>query len=444
MSDLPPSSRPPAVRLMRHLGLEPDPWQLQVLESGHPRLLLNCCRQAGKSTVVAVLALAEAVFTLDTLVLMIAPCHRQSQELFRKLVDYFHDIGAPLLQRCNSEELLLANGSRVVPLPCREETIRGYSGVSRLIIDEASRVPDDIYRTVRPMMAVSESRLACLSTPHGRRGFFHKEWTTGGDDWLRIEVPAARVGRIKPKFLEEERRALGESYFRQEYCCSFEALEGLVYTDFARCAVPGPAPAGKPVGGLDFGVRNPCAAVWGVLDRDDVLWLTGEHYARGQTLADLKGRLPDEVMWYCDPSGARERLELRAANLKVQPGINDVRLGIQAVRARLESGRLRVVQGTCPNLLYEAGLYRYEDGGGRKSETPLGEQDHALDALRYLVSRLDERHMVKGRRRAPSPAGAPSAPAQSAVVPAPPDPDARRGQSLRDWWGNDNLYSPLG
>ena len=51
----------PAVPLMRNLGLEPDPWQVEVLESTHPRLLLNCCRQAGKSAVVAVLALTEAV-----------------------------------------------------------------------------------------------------------------------------------------------------------------------------------------------------------------------------------------------------------------------------------------------------------------------------------------------------------------------------------------------
>jgi hypothetical protein len=42
-------ARPPGVRVMRGLGLEPDAWQVEVLESTHSRLLLNCCRQAGKS-----------------------------------------------------------------------------------------------------------------------------------------------------------------------------------------------------------------------------------------------------------------------------------------------------------------------------------------------------------------------------------------------------------
>lgn len=65
-------SRPPAVKLMRNLGLEPDPWQVEVLEAGHQRLLLNCSRQAGKSTVVALLGLAEAVFVPFTKVLLVS------------------------------------------------------------------------------------------------------------------------------------------------------------------------------------------------------------------------------------------------------------------------------------------------------------------------------------------------------------------------------------
>jgi len=122
--------------------------------------------------------------------------------------------------------------------------------------------------------AVSQGRLVCLSTPFGKHGFFHDAWANGGDDWTRVEVRASQCPRITREFLDEERRCLSESYYRQEYECSFEALEGLVYPDFARCVVPGPAPAGgKQVGGIDFGFRNPFAAVWGTVDRDGVLWL---------------------------------------------------------------------------------------------------------------------------------------------------------------------------
>jgi hypothetical protein len=402
---------------MRGLGLEPDPWQIEVLEAGHPRLLLNCCRQAGKSTVVALLGLVEALWAPGTKVLLVSRSLRQSAELFRIVTDFYHRLGSPCRERQTQDELCLSNMSRIVCLPCREETIRGYSRVSLLVIDEAARVPDDLYRAVRPMLAVSNGRLICLSTPYGKRGFFHHAWASGGDDWARIEVPAERIGRITPEFLACERRAMGASWFRQEYCCSFEALEGLVYPDFARCVVAAPpgadasgSPAGRRVGGIDFGFRNPFAAVWGTLDRDGVLWLTGEHYCCQKPLSYHARHLPRDVTWYADPSGATERSELRCAGFAVHRGDNALRPGIAAVSARLEDGTLRVVEGRCPNLLHEAALYRYsEEAGDRRAEAPVDDHNHALAALRYLVARLDARRMAHDRRGrgGAEPAGSP-------------------------------------
>lgn len=427
-------SRPPAVQLMRHLGLEPDPWQVEVLENGHRRLLLNCCRQAGKSTVVALLGLVEAIFVPGTKVLLVSRSYRQSRELFHIVTDFYRRLGSPFAERLNADELQLSNFSRIVCLPCREETIRGYSNVSLLILDEAARVPDDLYRAVRPMLAVSNGRLICLSTPYGKRGFFHDAWARGGDDWARIMIAAEQIRRITPEFLAQERRALGESWYRQEYCCSFEALEGLVYPDFARCVVeagePGASatgvPGGRRVGGIDFGFRNPFAAIWGTLDGDGVLWLTGEHYARQKPLSYHARHLPRDVSWYCDPSGATERCELRCAGFVVRPGNNALRPGIAAVSARLENGTLRVLAGRCPNLLAEAELYRYSaDPQERNAEVPLDDHNHALAALRYLISRLDERHQARSRPSAGEEDQPPTdakSPPRSAARPAWTDP----------------------
>jgi hypothetical protein len=396
---------------MRQLGLEPDPWQVEVLEAGHRRLLLNCCRQAGKSTVVAMLGLAEALWVPCTKVLLLSRSLRQAAELFRIVTDFYGRLNAPFRDRQTAEELCLVNHSRIVCLPCKQETIRGYSNVSLLIIDEAARVPDDLYRAVRPMLAVSNGRLVCLSTPDGKRGFFYDAWAHGGADWARIEVPAEKVPRISAEFLAAERRALGESWYRQEYGCSFEAVQGLVYPHFARCVAPALPPEladegrGVPgvrrVGGIDFGFRNPFAAVWGVVDRGGVLWLTGEHYARGKPLSYHAAHLPRDVKWYADPAGASERSELHCAGFTVLEGDNSLRPGIAAVTARLQNGTLRVVEGGCPNLLHEAALYRYsDDPRERNAEIPVDEHNHALAALRYLISRLDERQMARNRHDA--------------------------------------------
>jgi hypothetical protein len=225
-----------------------------------------------------------------------------------------------------------------------------------------------------PQSGFGCARLICLSTPHGRRGFFYEAWTAGGDTWTRIQVPAAEIPPITPEFLAEERREQSDS-FRQEYECSFQALEGLVYPNFETCVYSplsppgsgagdvrkpfsGAAPAGTKVGGIDFGYRNPFAAIWGVLDRDDVLWLTGEHYCRQRPLSYHATQIPRDAMWYADPSGAADISELRVADFKVRKGNNAIALGIAAVNARIADARLKILEGACPNLLMEAGLYR--------------------------------------------------------------------------------------
>jgi hypothetical protein len=100
-----------------------------------------------------------------------------------------------------------------------------------LLVDEASRVADELYYAVRPMLAVSGGRLMMLTTPYGRRGVFYEEWTSeAGGAWERYEVLAAECPRISEAFLEEERRALPRRVFRQEYECSFEETDDQVFS----------------------------------------------------------------------------------------------------------------------------------------------------------------------------------------------------------------------
>jgi len=114
--------------------------------------------------------------------------------------------------------------------------------------------------------------------------------------------------------------------------------------------------------------------------------------------------LPKDVLWYADPSGAGDCSELRCAGFKVLQGNNALRPGIAAVSARLENGTLRVLEGRCPNLLTEATLYRYsDDPHERSAEVPEDEYNHALAALRYLISRLDEHRMARPRATARAP-----------------------------------------
>lgn len=219
------------VALMRAADLIPDAWQERLLLSNATQHLVVCHRQAGKSTVAAALALAEALFHPNAPVLLLSPTLRQSQELYRKVTDILARLpDPPSILRQTSTFLEFANGSRIVSLPGEESTVRGYSNVSLLVVDEAARVPDELYYAVRPMLAVSGGKLICLSTPWGRRGFFYQEWS-GGDGWARYSVTADECPRIPRQFLVQEQRTLGPHKFAEEYMCEFIAASHCVFDE---------------------------------------------------------------------------------------------------------------------------------------------------------------------------------------------------------------------
>ena len=224
--------------LMEQAGLSPDLWQREFLRSQAKRQLLLCSRQSGKSTVVAALTLHVALYQAPCLILLLSRALRQSQELFRKVLDVYRAVDHTVPPEAESAlRLELTNGSRIISLPGKEETVRSYSGVRLLVIDEAARVPDALYYSMRPMLAVSGGKLVCLTTPFGQRGFFHKEWTEG-QGWEKIMITAEQCPRISPEFLAEERRTLGEWWVKQEYGCEFvETVDQVFSYDLVAAAL---------------------------------------------------------------------------------------------------------------------------------------------------------------------------------------------------------------
>jgi len=220
------------VSFARALGFEPDEWQARLLASDSSRLLLNCSRQSGKSTMSALIALHRSVYHPGgSLVLCLAPSERQSKELFSKISEAYHAFaGAEAPSSDRKLGVHLPNGSRIEALPGSERSIRGFSGVSLLLLDEAARVDEALYHAVRPMLAGSNGTLMMLSTPFGRRGVFHSEWT-GGVGWERYEIAVSEYPRIPASFLEEERLALPAAVYAQEYMCEFAENGVDVFTE---------------------------------------------------------------------------------------------------------------------------------------------------------------------------------------------------------------------
>jgi hypothetical protein len=221
----------------RDCGVEPDPWQAELLRSVMAvatllRALLLCSRQSGKSTVTALLALWVALFEAPALVVIVSPSQRQSAEMLRTIMRFHANLeGAPELVGESTLKAEFANGSRILALPGTEKTIRGIAGAALVIIDEAARVEDELLAAVRPMLATAEGggRLVALTTPAGKRGWFFESWTGNSSNWTRVKVAASDCPRITPEFLQEELRELGAIRFSEEYGLEFRDNEESVF-----------------------------------------------------------------------------------------------------------------------------------------------------------------------------------------------------------------------
>ena len=241
---------PSAYEMACAAGVTPDPWQRRVLESEKRQFLLLASRQSGKSMTSALLALHEAVYHPGSLTLIVSPTERQSKLLLKTIRGFYYQLkDAPPPTAMGKLAIELSNGAEIVALPGDEENIRGYSDVDLILQDEAAIVPDELYESIRPMLAVSGGRLVLLTTPRGRRGHFYDEWTNGGETWHREKVIASECPRISPEFLAEERKRAGDYWYRQEYECEFvdldtqyfasELIEGAISHDIVPLDLPG-------------------------------------------------------------------------------------------------------------------------------------------------------------------------------------------------------------
>jgi hypothetical protein len=236
--------------VMQEAGYPPDPWQVQVLRSNSPRLLLICARQLGNSLVTSVRAVHRALFFPGSTILLISRSQDQSDELFYKVMMIYNYLGRPVAARRElASELVLRNSSRIVALPNNPDTIRGYSDVDILIIDEASRVGQATIVAVMPMIMASHGDVIMLSTPAGQGNFFYECWSDPYGDWEKIVVRADDCPRFDKKQLAQLRRDFGPAMAAQEFDCEFlrdgqqvfskEIIDAIFDTDEEAIRLPG-------------------------------------------------------------------------------------------------------------------------------------------------------------------------------------------------------------
>jgi hypothetical protein len=216
------------------IGAELDPWQARALSTESRRLCINVHRQGGKSFTMSLLGAHEALFFPQSLTLIVSPSESQSLLLMRAAKQVLERSGLETQPTTFPHQgFHIDGGGDVVALPGVSATTRGYSACTLLLVDEAAQVKEADYKAVRPFLATTNGREVMASTPFGARGFF---WETcegpkkrPRDGYEYFKALGKDCPRISAEFLEEERRSLGEWYFRQEYEGVFCDVESGVF-----------------------------------------------------------------------------------------------------------------------------------------------------------------------------------------------------------------------
>lgn len=214
--------------IMRTAGMDPDPWQANLLDRQPHRAMVVCSRQAGKSTVCAATALHRAVSAPRRTIVVIAPTQRQSTLLVSKIRDLAGALRIDLT-RSAATSLEFANGSVVYGLPGAPATVRGYSP-HLLILDEAAYMHDELYEASLPMLTATQGDLVAISTPNGQQGWFWREWNgDGAPGWSRVEVPYSEIDRISRDFIAEQQASMSAARFAAEYECAFNTTTSSLF-----------------------------------------------------------------------------------------------------------------------------------------------------------------------------------------------------------------------
>jgi hypothetical protein len=197
------------------------PHQAEVARS-EARVRVVCSgRQAGKTRLLAVLALHTAFADPGRRVLVVSAGEQAAKGLLAEVVAL---VGSPLLAGSvvddGAAQVVLSNGSTIRSVPASTKQIRGQS-VDLLVIDEASFVDADIWSAARyTTIARPGSRVVLASTPWGGQSHWYatafRAGQRGEEGFAAWHWPSTASPLVDESLLAIWRRSTTDREYRRE------------------------------------------------------------------------------------------------------------------------------------------------------------------------------------------------------------------------------------
>lgn len=297
------------------------------------------------------------------------------------------------------------------------DSIVGITNVRGIWGDEAGKYSLYFWENMQARSSFRDCPILLTTSPYSTN-WIYKELIKGSKSGQRPDVKLIQASSNEnPHFPKDEferrRRTMDPLRFAALYLGEFNRMHGLVYECFddkVHVIEPFQLPAGtKYFGGIDWGYTDPFVLQIIALTPSGHMFLISEFYKTRMTLPDQillakqKKQIFDIQTFYADPSSPGSIEEFNRAGLTCVPANNDIRRGIDTLYERISSGFLRVFRNQAPMTLDEIENYHYPEpedldpDEDSKDHLPVGQDDHCLDALRYVVISVHR----SGERRAP-------------------------------------------
>ena len=339
---------------------------------------------------------------------VVASTYRSLKDFVLPMIqkDLWEALGQPggwdeLCVSFNKQDLIanLANGSTIYFRSCDQEESLAGPNLGFYYIDEAARVKVAAWRIMVARLRLPPERGWITTTPKGRNWVWDEFVRQPRDNYAVFTGASMENPHLSPEYIESLKESYGEgSYLEQQVHAKFVAWEGLVYPNVSmdRHHLDAPAEARDykyALAGVDFGWTDPTVILVGLVGMDGAVHIVEEFYEKKvskERLLDValefKERWGVQTFW-CDPSRPDLIQAFRPAHLDARRGKNDIDPGIMEVSRLIDSDLFKMDWIAAPNLAREFECYSYaeDDHGKFLRDKPQDKDNHACDALRYLV-----------------------------------------------------------
>lgn len=200
-----------------------DKWQEEVLMT-KGNICLRSGRQVGKSTIIA---LKTAVFALENekkLIMVISKTERQAGLLFSKILFNIHQIDRTTIKkgkdRPTKHKIELKNGSTIHCLPAGDTGfgIMGFT-IDLLIADEAAFIPEEVWNSIIPALAITRGDIWLLSTPFVKEGYYFNCFQDSS--FTAFHTSSEDCPRKDEEFLAHKKATITKAQYAQMYMGEF-------------------------------------------------------------------------------------------------------------------------------------------------------------------------------------------------------------------------------